>query len=62
MDANITQSEQAAIEQEALAKFNQSKQNIQEQVSGQTDEIPDGYNHDGTPIEEVKKKPIFGKF
>lgn len=50
--------EQQQVEQEAINRYNQSQQDIQEHVSGQTDEIPEGYNADGTPKEEL----IAGKF
>lgn len=62
MEANITESEQVAIEQEALDTLARSRQTIQEQVSGETDEIPEGYNQDGTPIEDNVDEPILGKF
>lgn len=51
--------EQQQVEQEALDTYNNSQQEIKEQVTGQTDEIPEGYNSDGTPITEDK---ILGKF
>lgn len=49
---------QQQVEQQALDKFNESQQSAQEHISGQTDELPDGYNADGTPKEEL----IAGKF
>ena len=62
----VSQVEQARqqVEQEALDKFRSSQQNVQEQITGQSDELPEGFNEDGTPIEETTTtdEPILGKF
>lgn len=58
----ITQEQQAIVEQEAIAKFNEVQQKNIEQATGETNELPEGYNPDGTPIEDNKPEPILGKF
>lgn len=55
--------ENQVLEQQALDRYNQSQQDIIEQTSGQTNDLPDGYNPDGTPIDDAnKQEPILGKF
>ena len=58
MEAEVQQTEQQQVEQQALDKLASSQQSAQEHITGQTDEIPEGYNPDGTPQEEL----IAGKF
>ena len=53
--------DQQVIEQEALNKYNEVQQKNIEQATGETNELPDGYNPDGTPIEETPE-PILGNF
>jgi hypothetical protein len=50
-----TQTPQQVIEQEAVERYRESQKSLAEIG----DELPDGYNEDGTPIEET---PILGKF
>ena len=47
-------SEREQIEQEAIARFRESQQSAEERAEG----VPEGYNEDGTPKEEL----IAGKF
>ena len=54
--------ENQVLEQQALDRYNQSQQDIVEQTSGQSNDLPEGFNPDGTPIEENKAEPILGKF
>lgn len=54
--------EQQVIEQEALNKYNEVQQKNIEQATGETNELPDGFNPDGTPIDENEPEPILGKF
>lgn len=44
-------SEQQQVEAEALQKYNDSQKNVEESVSGQSEEVPEGFNSDGTPVE-----------
>lgn len=59
-DINVAQeapqglSEREAVEQEAIARYRESQQSQDERESG----MPEGYNEDGTPQEEL----IAGKF
>lgn len=50
--------EQAAVEQQALETLANRQQQIRNEIDGTTEEVPDGYNEDGTPKEEL----IAGKF
>lgn len=55
--------QQQQVEQEALDRYNKSQQDIQEKTSGTSDELPEGFNADGTPIvDEPTNEPILGKF
>ena len=56
------QAEVQAVEAEALAKFQESQQKIKEQAGGDVEGVPEGYNDDGTPIEETPTELIGGKF
>lgn len=43
--------EQQQVEQEALERVQRAESTAQAQATGQTEEMPEGYNPDGTPIE-----------
>ena len=50
---------QEAENQATLDKVEQHQKDLQEQITGQSDEIPEGFNADGT---EIEKELIGGKF
>jgi hypothetical protein len=52
---------QEQVNQEQLAALAAREVKIQEAVSGNSNEVPEGFNQDGTPIEE-SAEPILGKF
>lgn len=63
MDAQ-TQIDSARVEAEAeaLARYRQSQQDIQERTQGYSDELPEGYDDDGIPLDSKEPEPILGKF
>lgn len=50
------------IEAEAIARYKQSQQDIQEKTEGYSDELPEGYDEDGLPLSDKEPEPILGKF
>lgn len=55
MEEQVQQAEQQVVEQEAIERYRET-QKSQEELAN---EVPEGYNPDGTPKEEA---PILGKF
>lgn len=54
--------EQQEIERQAIERVQRGEADIIAQSTGETDAVPDGYNPDGTPIEEPSGELIGGKF
>lgn len=59
-EAQAQVSAEEQVNADALKRYNDSQQEIREDVSGEAESLPEGYNADGTPTVEAEK--IGGKF